>query len=583
MFKIQFVIDFWKQRKVRLICLIFFTALGTGISLSFPYIFKLLIDGITAHLAPEKILKYVLLLLCLGALRAVVSTYLPFFRGITNELFAWRTRNSVFKRLLVRDHNATQRFPPGDVIARVDQDLTDLSWFACSGIFRPVEATFVIVTALIILIKINPFLTMVSFIPVASIVFVWLRFGSAVYKRYLKWREKISETHNHLSASFSGIKLIKSYTMEEQSVKRLRQILDERIVRAISTVKVESKIGVFYSGISELGTLIVLWVGGILVIKHALTLGEFVAFNSYILMLIGPMTDIGNFFVLGKRSQGGAKRIREICEHKTDEKLVAENAEISDWKDITISNVSFSYKKDEKDLSRDGYVLQDINMKITPGSKIGIAGTVGSGKSTLIQTLLRITNPGEGEIRINGVDIREVSLDKLRALFGYVPQELNLFSDTIYNNIVLGRDVESKESVERMAEIAQLGFKEFPKGLEEKIGEWGLKLSGGEKQRVAIARALVGTPKILILDDATSSLDVETEQRLIKELFMHTKDMTLIIVSHRLSTLSICDIVYVLDKGKVVETGTHSELLDKQSLYWKLYRHQLMEEELTKV
>ncbi|MFA5033170.1 MAG: ABC transporter ATP-binding protein [bacterium] len=579
MFNIQFIIDFWKQRKGRFIFLILFTALGTGISLSFPYILKLLIDGITAHLAPGKILKYALLLLGLGALRSAVSMCLPFCRGLTNELFAWRTRNNIFKRLLVRDHNATQRFPPGDVIARVDQDLTDLSWFACSGIFRPVEAIFIIVAALIILIKINPFLTMVSFVPVASIIFVWLKFGSTIYKRYLKWREKISETHNHLSASFSGIKLIKSYTTEEQSVKRLRQILDERIIQAISVVKVEAKIGIFYSGLSEFGTLIVLWVGGILVIKHALTLGEFVAFNSYILMLIGPVIDIGDFFVLGKRAQGGAKRIREICEHKTDERPVAENSEIFNWKDITLSNVSFSYKEGEKAVD----VLQGINMKITPGSKIGIAGTVGSGKSTLIETLLRIMNPGEGKIKINGVDIREVNLDKLRALFGYVPQELNLFSDTIYNNIVLGREVESKESVERMAEIAQLGFKEFPKGLEEKIGEWGLKLSGGEKQRVAIARALIGRPKILILDDATSSLDVETEQRLIKELFTHTKDMTLIIVSHRLSTLSICDIVYVLDKGKIVETGTHSELLDKQNLYWKLYRHQLIEEELTKV
>jgi ATP-binding cassette subfamily B protein len=241
-----------------------------------------------------------------------------------------------------------------------------------------------------------------------------------------------------------------------------------------------------------------------------------------------------------------------------------------------MNDVSFRYNGKE--------VIHNINIKIPPFAKIGVAGTVGSGKSTIMRLLLGIAEPTRGNINLNGLDIKELDLIALRQIYGYAPQEPVLFSDTIKNNILFGRTA-TQEEVEFVTKIAQLesDLKDMPKGIDEMIGERGLKLSGGQKARVAIARALLGKPKILLLDDVTSNLDAETEQQFISDVTRYMKDSTIVIVSHRLAILSNCDIVYVLDNGEIVEQGTHNELLAKKSLYWKLYERQIMAEELERM
>lgn len=585
MLRIKLVLEFWKQQKRRLIFLVLFTAIGTAISLSFPLILRYIIDGIRSNLATSVILKYVAILLAFGIGRSLISVFLPFARGRTNEIFMWHTRNNIFTRILGMGHRFSNKFPSGDVIERLDHDLNDLSWFACSGIFRPTEGIFTIIISLIILIKLNPLLTLITVLPVTLAIFVWLKLGPLVESWYDAWRVKISETNNLLESTFSGVKLAKSYVMESRIGKIFRNTLNQRIAAAVKTVVIEAKIGILFNGIAELGILLVLWVGGMLVIKQRLTLGEFVAFNSYILMLITPMFDIGNFFVAGKRAKAGEKRIRELGDFKkdvtskgrtstdlSDELLCTANGKI----EVLLNKVNFSYNGKE--------VLSNINIKIQPGAKIGIAGTVGSGKSTIMRLLLGIAEPSSGNILLNGADIKTVDLAALRRIYGYAPQEPVLFSDTIKNNIMFGRTV-NPEEIELVAKIAQLqdDLKDMPKGLDEMIGERGLKLSGGQKARVAIARALLGKPKILLLDDVTSNLDAETEQDFINDVNVYIKDTTLIIVSHRLAILSNCDIVYVLDNGEIVEQGRHDELLAKKNLYWKLYQRQLMVEELERM
>ncbi|MDH5683649.1 MAG: ABC transporter ATP-binding protein/permease [candidate division WOR-3 bacterium] len=584
MLRIKLVLDFWKLQKRRLIFLVLFTAIGTSISLSFPLILRYIIDGIQTNLATNILLRYVAILLAFGIGRSLISVFLPFARGRTNELFMWHTRNKIFTRILGMGHRFSNQFPSGDVIERLDHDLNDLSWFACSGIFRPTEGIFTIIIALIILIKLNPLLTLITVMPVTLAIFVWLRLGPLIENWYHAWRVKISETNNQLESTFSGIKLAKSYVMEQRIGKIFRNTLNERIAAAVKTVLIEAKIGIMFNGIAELGILLVLWVGGMLVIKQRLTLGEFVAFNGYILMLITPMFDIGNFFVAGKRAQAAEKRIREIGEFKPDverkgavssEELTAPSSLLSS-PSVEFNDVGFSYNGKE--------VLRNINIKIQPGAKIGIAGTVGSGKSTLMRLLLGVAEPSQGNITLNGTDIKELDLTALRQIFGYAPQEPVLFSDTIKNNILFGRTV-NPEEIQLVTKIAQLqdDLKDMPKGLDEMIGERGLKLSGGQKARVAIARALLGKPKILLLDDVTSNLDAETEQEFINDVNECIKDTTLVIVSHRLAILSNCDIVYVLDNGEIIEKGTHDELLAKKNLYWKLYQRQLMAEELERM
>jgi ATP-binding cassette subfamily B protein len=404
----------------------------------------------------------------------------------------------------------------------------------------------------------------------------------------------MSATSNHIESTFSGIKVVKSYGIEPYNIARFQNILTDRIAKALKVVKAEAKIGIFFSGISELGILLILWVGGTLVIKQRLTLGDFVAFNAYILMLITPMFDIGNFFVAGRRAKAGEERLSALKESLPDVMVKTETPiQVSTWKKIEFNNVSFQYTKDGRS------VLQKINLTVEPKMKIGIAGTVGSGKTTIIKLLLRICDPTIGKITVDNIPYSELDLNKLRAFFGYAPQETALFSDTIYNNIVWGRDREAgsrEQGAELLAplssllttitEITQLDedLKTFPEKLNSQVGERGLTLSGGQKQKVSLARALFGKPEILILDDATSSLDAHTEQQLLQYLNKFQASgfglQALIVISHRLALLSVCDIIYCLDRGKIVEKGTHSELLAKKGLYWKLYQRQLLEKEL---
>jgi ATP-binding cassette subfamily B protein len=608
MLEMKLLIQFWKRERGRLVRIVAFTAVSVAISLAFPYILRYIVDGILAGLKnpqsfkPNELLTYVGILLGFGVLRATISVALPYTRGRTNEYFMWKTRNLVFRRVLDMGHSFTNRFPSGDVMERLDQDLGDLSWFACSGVFRPVEAIFTLLFALVILLRMSWLLTVVAVLPISLAVFVWLRLGPLVAKWYREWREKLSETNNFLEASFSGIRLVKSYTMEERNARSFRKVLNARIKAAIRSVRAEALIGIMFGGISELGILLVLGVGGVLVIEKTLTLGEFVAFNAYILMLITPMFDIGNFFVAGKRAQTAEERIRAMHGFAPDVDITTGARKPPAMAEVFLTNVGFGYTTpkpsepqaaDAEQLDANGLpvkpsaqpsqALRDVNMALTPGTKIGIAGTVGSGKSTIMRLLLRIAEPAVGEVSINGVPLKEFEIRALRDLYGYAPQEANLFSDTIHSNITLGRTTDdTNRRINEVVRIAQLesDLKEMPKGMEETIGERGLKLSGGQKGRVSIARALFTKPKILLLDDVTASLDAETEQQFIRDVVGYMRDATLLIVSHRLSILAACDIVFVMDQGRVVESGTHAELLEKRGTYWKLYERQLMKEEL---
>ncbi len=564
------VITFWKQRPGRLIFLVIFTSVYTFLVLLFPYILKDIIDGIKAEFSTKHLLNGIIVLGIIGLLRSLAGVFLPYTRGRTNEIFNLKERNNVFKSVLNKGHSFFNKFPAGDVLERMDLDLSELSWFACSGIFRPLEGILTIAFAIYFLSRIDYRLMLIAVLPMSITIIGYKVFSPKVYKYFKKWREIISLIHNYLQSNFSGIRIIKAYTLEKQNTEEFRRLLQERINSAKKVFKIESLLMNLFASVEEFGIVLVLLFGGIFVIKNTITTGELIAFMSYILILIHPMIDIANFFVVKKRAEVQIKRLEEIKEYPPD---VNDTGSISDFKfdAITTENLVFSYDKDSPS------VLYDINIRIEAGKKIGIAGTVGSGKSTLLKILMRLFEPVSGDIRLHGFSVYELNLKKYRSLFSYVPQEPSLFSETIYNNIVFGNQVE-KDSLKKVVEICQLSdfIKNCPNGYDELIGERGLKLSGGEKQRIAIARALLKDSRILIFDDATSNLDAETERRLIQQI-AEIDGLTVIIVSHRLSVLSICDYLYVLDKGKIVEQGTPEELMAKKGLYWKLYQYQLAE------
>lgn len=546
----------------------------TSANLSFPYLLKEIVDGIQKQFTPNKILTYVFILFLLGLCRSFLSTLLPFLRGKTNEKFGWLCRTEVFSAILKKDHKFANQFPPGDVIERLDHDLNDLSWFSCSGIFRPIEGLFTLIIALIILIKINPLLTLLSLFPLSIAGGFWSKIGSLVHRTYQKWREKISLVCNYIESSLAGIKLLKAFLREESASEKFSPLLKERISRAVEFIKSEAKVGIVFRSTAEVAILIILFLGGIWVIKEKLTIGEFVAFMAYIVLLIQPFWDLGNFFVAYKRGKVAEKRIRELALFPAEIKEKG-GKKIANITGYQLVNLNFAYD--------DKAILTNLNLEIKEGEKTGIAGPVGCGKTTLIKLLLRLLEPTTGEIKVTTekgiLPLKEIDLKYLRHFFGYCPQEPSLFSDTVKNNILFGRE-EYAARLEAVINLSGLKdeIKAMPQWLDTKLGERGLRLSGGQKERVAIARALLASPKILILDDATASLDAEMEKAIVANLLKEIK--TVIIISHRLSLLNLCDFVYVLSEGKIVEKGKPEELLSRKGLYWQLYQRQLLKEEL---
>jgi ATP-binding cassette subfamily B protein len=444
----------------------------------------------------------------------------------------------------------------------------------------------------------NWLLTVTCALPVSLMTFVWIRLGPVWDKWWRDWRETMSETNNLLEALYSGSKLVKAYVLEDRSAARFRAVLDRRITAALKGAGMQALFNTLFSSIGDLGALLVLGAGGVMVIRGRLTLGEFVAFNAYVQMLLWPMMGIGDMFVWIRQTGVEEQRVRELAEHEEGRRGEGGGRKAEDEGQraearrqeprgksqdggggrrkaeggIEFERVTFAYPAEGERRP----ALDCVSIAVPNGGTVGIAGTVGSGKSTIARLLLRLADPDSGAIRFQGRPLGEYEKGVLRGRIGYAPQEPGLFSVTVRENIVLGRpfDAGRLAAVVRVAQL-DADLAEMPKGLDEVIGEGGLKLSGGQRGRVAIARALYGSPEVLVLDDVTSSLDAETEQAFVRAVLAEMRDTTVIVISHRLAMLSACDVVYVLDEGRVVESGRHDELLERRGLYWKLYHKQI--------
>ena len=602
----KLVLRFWRQDWKQFMGLVALTVFYCAIAIAYPRIIGYIVDAIQhgltdpAHFVLSTLRNLVLLLVAARVLGALAEDFRPLAYMISGARFLWRTRNLVFRSVLDQGFSFTNRFPSGDVQERLDQDLNDVAQFSAMGIFWPMTSVLTMAFTLVILIRMNWLLTVVTLVPTVASFFVYLRIGPSVDKWWKEWREKMSKTNSFLESSFSGIRLVKAYTMEERNAGRLRKILNERIRSAVRGAKLRAAFNSTYGIVAGLGSLAVLVLGGVFVIRGRLTIGEFVAFNAYVDMLVWPMIGIADMITWIWQTGVEERRVRELYEFTPDVKVNTGIRPATDFSEVRMTQVGFSYAPvagPEPAVSKGAAppvepaaqpkpcapALQDIDIVLTPGARIGIAGTVGSGKSTIMRLLVRAAEPTSGAITVDGVLQPEFEVKSLRSLFGYAPQEASLFSDTIRNNIILGRTApDTEERLREVVRIAQLEpeLKAMAKGPEELIGERGLRLSGGQQGRVSIARALFDRPRILLLDDVTASLDAETEQQFIRDVIGYMQGATLVIVSHRLSILAACDIVYVLDQGRIVESGRHADLLARQGLYWKLYQRQLMEEAL---
>ncbi len=514
-----------------------------------------------------------------GVVSFVLYAFVQAHRTWMNRRLDWAFRQASFGTITTKGPNFFNKFRTGDLITRLTDDIEGkLSWFACSGIFRFYEALAYVVLTLIMMISINPWLTLLTAGPLPILIIIFFKTSSLLDKRYDELQTSISKFNAVMEACYSGVRVVKAYVQEKAQKKKFDESLLARRGKELAAIKSGTIIDSMYGYIWQFGVIIVLLAGGAKAINAELTVGELFAFVYYTTMLFFPMFDIGQFLVKSRQSAISIDRLVELEKVPpmvTESGDRAANGTLTGA--VTFEDVTFGFQDSERK------IIDGISMIIGGGQTVAVVGKVGSGKTWLINMLPRLVDPTGGRIMLDGHDLREFRLEDLRKAVGYVPQEPILFSDTVRNNIRFGREEISDAVMEWAIEVSQLKdeIARFPRGMDTAIGTRGMSISGGQKQRLALARALVGKPKILILDDCTSALDSRTEAALWERLHEVMPSLTAILITHRPDTLERADNIFVLDEGRVIESGRHHELMASGGHYAKIYKRYQLEEQVT--
>jgi ATP-binding cassette subfamily B protein len=515
-------------------------------------------------------------LIALGLVSTVLYSFVQAHRAWMNFKLEWLFRQDAFGRVLGKGPDFFNRFRVGDLVTRMTDDVADkLSWFACSGIFRFYEALLMVAFTIAMMASINPWLTLWSAAPLPFLIIIFFKSATLLDKRYDHLQTRISRFNDLMEACFSGIRVVKAYVKEGDQRKRFSEAIGDRRNAEISAIRATTVVDSLYMYIWQFGIIIVLLAGGFMVMKASLSAGELMAFIYYVVYLTFNMFDIGQFLVKSRQS---AVSINRLMEMENVAPMVIDNGTIEADEEIrghlVFSDVSFETAESPR------RIIDGVSLEVLPGQKVAVVGKVGSGKSWLVNMVPRLVDPTAGTIYLDGHDIRQYRLESLRRRIGYVPQEPSLFSDTIRNNIVFGRDWIGEDDVRWAIEVAQFSpdVDGFARGLDTQIGTRGMSISGGQKQRLGLARALAGKPRILILDDCTSALDAQTEAALWRNLEKAIPGMTVILITHRTDTLEGADRIYVVENGAIIESGRHNELIASGGAYARLYRRYQLEQ-----
>jgi ATP-binding cassette subfamily B protein len=500
--------------------------------------------------------------------------------GVSREI-EYDLRNDLFRHLESLSYSHYQKNRTGDIMARATNDLNAVRMLLGPAIMYTANTLVFTAVALVFMWRISPKLTLYTFapLPLASIVVQY--FGRRIHERFEKIQAQFSDISARAQENFSGARVVRAYAQEEAEIALFETSNQEYVTRSLPLARLTGMLWPTLEMLLGFALVLVLWLGGREVLTHNISLGDFVAFNTYIVMLTWPIIALGwviNIFQRGTASMG---RINEILVAQPE---ITDAAVATDLKQTQTLRGEIEFR--HLDFSYDGVpVLKDVNLTIPAGSSLAIVGPTGSGKTTLVSLLPRIYDAQPGSLLIDGRPIREYPLETLRRNIGFVPQETFLFSDSVRENIAFGVETASDEQVRSAAVAANIAIdiEGFPEGYSTMVGERGITLSGGQKQRSAIARAIIRDPRILVLDDALSSVDTYTEEKILNHLREVMRDRTTIFISHRVSTVRSADRIAVLHEGRVVELGTHEELLARNGYYTDLYNKQLLEEELARV
>ena len=537
-------------------------------------------DGLEQHaLDVAGVMRYVWMLVLIGAVIAVGRFGWRYFlfgaaRSIEKEM-----RNDMFGHLTTLSMRYYNEHKTGDLMAHFTNDLMIVRQLLGMTVITAFDASVMLVLVLARMMTYVSFrLTVVAVIPLMLIMFGDYFYGKMMHKRFLAKQAAFSELTDQVQETISGIRVIKAFVQEHKELAAFALVNLKAKEKNLGVVRLQALVMPLMDLVIGASSLITLLYGGYLAVVGEITLGQFVAFNSYVGMLVWPMMAVGEAITSISQGMASLGRIHKIFQEEPDIVDVAKDRSITTLKgEIDLKGLTFAYPSQP-----DANVLEDINLHVAQGETLAILGRTGSGKTTLPSLLLRLYDAPEGSILIDGRPIKDIPLDVLRKGIAYVPQDNFLFSDTLQNNIAFGSEDKSLESVIRATELARIhdNIVEFPEQYQTVVGERGVTLSGGQKQRSSIARALMKDAPILILDDALSAVDTDTEREILINLKENRKGRTTLIIAHRISTIQDADHILVLDEGRVAEYGTHEELLAMNGLYRGIYDKQQLEKQL---
>jgi ATP-binding cassette subfamily B multidrug efflux pump len=557
---------------------------NNGVWILFPQVIWRAVDDLHLGVTRHKLLTYALLLLAVAATKGIFQFLTRWIViGISREI-EFDLRNDLFRHLERLSYSYYQRTRTGDIMARATNDLNAVRMLLGPAIMYSANTIVFTAGALAFMLSISPRLTLYAFLPLPFVSIAVQYFGRRIHERFERIQAMFSEISARAQENFSGARVIRAYVQEEPEIAAFETSNKEYIARSLKLVRLMGMLWPTLETMLGFAIVLVLWLGGREVLYGRITVGGFVAFNTYMVQLTWPIIALGWVINIFQRGTASMARFNEILTEKPEiqdspaAKAAGEGARATPLRgEIEFRGLNFAYNG--------ATVLHDVNLRIPAGSSLAIVGPTGSGKTTLVSLIPRIYDATPGTVVIDGKPVRDYSLEFLRGQIGFVPQETFLFSETVRENIAFGKVGATDEQVRSAAQAASIAgdIESFPEQYQTLVGERGITLSGGQKQRTAIARAIIRDPRILILDDALSSVDTHTEDKILNHLREVMRDRTTIFISHRVSTVRNADMIAVLHSGHIVELGTHDQLLARNGYYSDLYNKQLLEEELAEV